>query len=115
MDGATGFDTRPSRSGAAHSRRLAPWQLRDINRAANDARAAGDRAVKVHGVVRWLWHPEQQKSRQQRPTAAAVDAETASPAAPKQPSKRKQRSAVRLREFRKRMELRAEPALARTT
>ena len=52
-----GFEARP-RAGGVNSRRLTRWQLRNIDRAANDARAAGDRAVQVHGVVRYLWYPE---------------------------------------------------------
>lgn len=48
-------DSRTPRSGVARARRLARWQLRDIDRAARDARAAGDRSVKLQrGVVRFL-------------------------------------------------------------
>ena len=59
-----GFEARP-RAGGVNSRRLTRWQLRNIDRAANDARAAGDRAVQVHGVVRYLWYPEKQPQQAQ--------------------------------------------------
>ena len=59
-----GFEARP-RAGGVNSRRLTRWQLRNIDRAANDARAAGDRAVQVHGVVRYLWYPEKQPQQPQ--------------------------------------------------
>ena len=92
-----GFESRP-RGDGVNPRRLRRWQLRDIDRAANDARAAGDRAVKVHGVTRWLRYPEwrQQQAHkqcgQQRTSAAAGDGEDASPAMPARFSRRKQRS-----------------------
>ena len=59
-----GFEARP-RAGGVNSRRLTRWQLQNIDRAANDARAAGDRAVQVHGVVRYLWYPEKQPQQTQ--------------------------------------------------
>ena len=92
-----GFEARP-RAGGVISRRLTRWQLRDLTRAASQARAAGDRAVKVHGVVIFFWHPEgaQPGCGQQRASAVVGDAPTASSAEPKQLSKRKQRSAARL-------------------
>ena len=99
-----GFEARP-RAGGVNSRRLTRWQLRNIDRAANDARAAGDRAVQVHGVVRYLWYPEKQPQQpqeqcgQQRTSAAAGGGEGASSAMPAQLSKRKQRSAARLEVF----------------
>ena len=99
-----GFEARP-RAGGVNSRRLTRWQLRNIDRAANDARAAGDRAVQVHGVVRYLWYPEKQPQQaqeqcgQQRTSAAAGCGEGASSAMPAQLSKRKQRSAARLEVF----------------
>jgi hypothetical protein len=52
----------------------------------NGARAAGDRAVQVHGVVRYLWYPEKQPQQaqeqcgQQRTSAAAGGGEGASSA-----------------------------------
>ena len=100
----SGFEARPCTSGVI-SRRLTRWQLRDIDRAAKDARAAGDRAVQVHGVVRYLWYPERQPQQaqeqcgQQRTSAAAGGGEGASSAMPAQLSKRKQRSAARLEDF----------------
>ena len=60
-----GFEARP-RAGGVNSRRLTRWQLRNIDCAANDARAAGDRAVQVHGVVRYLWYPEKQPQHRRR-------------------------------------------------
>jgi len=99
-----GFEARP-RAGGVNPRRLTRWQRRDLDRAANDARAAGDRAVQVHGVVRYLWYPEKQPQQaqaqcgQQRTSAAAGGSEGASSAMPAQLSKRKQRSAARLEDF----------------
>ena len=103
-------EPRASRSGAWQPRRLAGWQLWDLARVASQARAAGDCAVKVHGVVIFFRHPEraQQGCGQQRTSAVGIrgsgggqqrtsavvdvdDAPTASSAKPAQLSKRKQR------------------------
>ena len=102
-------EPRASRSGAWQPRRLAGWQLWELARVASQARAAGDRAVKMHGVVIFFRHPEgtQQGCGQQRTSAVVDDAPTASSAKPAQLSKRKQRSSMRLADFRRRMELRS--------
>jgi hypothetical protein len=94
-------EPRASRSGAWQPRRLAGWQLWELARVASQARAAGDRAVKMHGVVIFFRHPEgtQQGCGQQRTSAVVDDAPTASSAKPAQLSKRKQRSAARLEVF----------------
>ena len=98
-----GFEARP-RAGGVNSRRLTRWQLRDLARVASQARAAGDRAVKVHGVVIFFRHSEgaQPGCGQQRASAVVGDVPTASSAEPKQLSKRKQRSAARLGVFQRR-------------
>ena len=105
-------EPRASRSGAWQPRRLAGWQLWELARVASQARAAGDRAVKMHGVVIFFRHPEgtQQGCGQQRTSAVVDDAPTASSAKPAQLSKRKQRSSMRLADFRRRMELRSAQA-----
>jgi hypothetical protein len=79
----------------------------------NDARAAGDRAVQVHGLVRYLWYPEKQPQQaqeqcgQQRTSAAAGGGEGASSAMPAQLSKRKQRRArLASRSYRGKLRLR---------
>ena len=86
-----GFEARP-RAGGVNSRRLTRWQLRDLARVASQARAAGDRAVKVHGVVIFFRHSEgaQPGCGQQRASAVVGDAPAASSAEPKQLSKRTQ-------------------------
>ena len=105
-------EPRASRSGAWQPRRLAGWQRWELARVASQARAAGDRAVKMHGVVIFFRHPEgtQQGCGQQRTSAVVDDAPTASSAKPAQLSKRKQRSSMRLADFRRRMELRSAQA-----
>jgi hypothetical protein len=51
-------EPRASRSSAWQPRRLAGWQLWELAHVASQARAAGDRAVKMHGVVIFFRHPE---------------------------------------------------------
>ena len=91
-------------------RRLARWELRNIARVVSMASAAGARAVQMHGAVVYFRNPErEQPGRGQQQASAAVvgDAPTASSAEPKPLSKRKQRSAMRLAEFRRQKELRS--------
>ena len=103
-----GFEARPGAGGVNSRRRLTRWQLRDLARVASQARAAGDRAVKVHGVVIFFRYSEGAQPGcgpgcgQQRASAVVGDAPTASSAEPKQLSKRKQRSAARLEVFQRR-------------
>ena len=102
-------EARAPRDGARRPWRLTDRQLRHIVRRAGQARAAGDRAVQLHGVVILLRQPGRRRHGcwQQRRSSSAVadDAPTASSAKPEQLSKRKQRSSMRLADFQRRMEL----------
>ena len=92
--------------------RLTRWQLLDVERAARDARAAGDHAVSVHGVTRFFGPPGGAQPPQQKEepcsssSAAGADAAPAAAA-----SKRKQRSAARLDRFLRRRKLLAAAVL----
>ena len=92
-------EARAPRDGARRPWRLTDRQLRHIVRRAGQARAAGDRAVQLHGVVILLRQPGRRRHGcwQQRRSSSAVadDAPTASSAKPEQLSKRKQRSSMR--------------------
>ena len=102
-------EARAPRDGARRPWRLTDRQLRHIVRRAGQARAAGDRAVQLHGVVILLRQPGRRRHGcwQQRRSSSAVadDAPTASSAKPEQLSKRQQRSSMRLADFQRRMEL----------
>ena len=107
-----------SSAGARRRRRrrpLADWQLRDIARVASQHRAAGYHAVKVHGVLIVFRHTrEVQHAGDGRGHQRTVgDAPTASSAKPEQLSKRKQRSSMRLADFRRRMEQRDQAAASK--
>jgi len=109
---------RARRAGARRRRRrrpLADWQLRDIARVASQHRAAGYHAVKVHGVLIVFRHTrEVQHAGDGRGHQRTVgDAPTASSAKPEQLSKRKQRSSMRLADFRRRMEQRDQAAASK--
>ena len=109
---------RTRRAGARRRRRrrpLADWQLRDIARVASQHRAAGYHAVKVHGVLIVFRHTrEVQHAGDGRGHQRTVgDAPTASSAKPEQLSKRKQRSSMRLADFRRRMEQRDQAAASK--
>ena len=104
---------RAPRDGAGRSWRLDYWQLREIFRVAGQVRAAGGRAVQLHGLLELFRKPRRRRHGgwQQRRSAVVDDASTASSAKPEQLSKRKQRSSMRLADFRRRMEmLRAQAA-----
>ena len=106
---------RAPRDGARRSWRLADWQLREIVRVAGQVRAAGGRAVQLHGVVVLFRKPRRRRHgcwQQQRSAAVVGDASTASSAKPEQLSKRKQRSSMRLADFRRRMQEQREQAAA---
>ena len=110
-------EARAPRDGARRPWRLTDRQLRHIVRRAGQARAAGARAVQLHGVVILLRQPgrRQHGCWQQRRSSSAVadDAPTASSAKPEQLSKRKQRSSMRLADFQRRMELQRAQAAAK--
>ena len=104
---------RARRARARRRRRLYGWQLRDIARVASQLQAAGCHSVEVHGVLIVFRHTgEVQHAGHGRGHQRTVgDAPTASSAKPEQLSKRKQRSSMRLADFRRRMEmLRAQAA-----
>ena len=106
---------RAARADARRLRRLTDWQLREIVRVAGRVRAAGGRAVQLHGVVVLFRRPGRRRHGgwQQQRSAVVGDASTASSAKPEQLSKRKQRSSMRLADFRRRMEQRDQAAAAK--
>ena len=106
----------PPRARRARARRrrrpLDDWQLRDITRVAGQLRAAGCHAVKLHGVLVVFRHPRevQHAGHGGGHQRTVDDAPTASSAKPEQLSKRKQRSSMRLADFRRRVEQRDQAA-----
>ena len=106
----------PPRARRARARRrrrpLDDWQLRDITRVASQLRAAGCHAVKLHGVLVVFRHPRevQHAGHGGGHQRTVDDAPTASSAKPEQLSKRKQRSSMRLADFRRRVEQRDQAA-----
>ena len=93
-------------------RRLTRWQLLDVERAARDARAAGDHAVSVHGVTRFFGPPGGAQPPQQKEEPCSSSSAAGADAAPAAAvSKRKQRSAARLAEFLRRKKLLAAAVL----
>ena len=93
-------------------RRLTRWQLLDVERAARDARAAGDHAVSVHGVTRFFGPPGGAQPPQQKEEPCSSSSAAGADAAPAAAvSKRKQRSAARLAEYLRRRELLAAAVL----
>ena len=93
-------------------RRLTRWQLLDVERAARDARAAGDHAVSVHGVTRFFGPPGGAQPPQQKEEPYSSSSAAGADAAPAAAvSKRKQRSAARLDRFLRRRKLLAAAVL----
>jgi hypothetical protein len=109
----------PPRARRARARRLRrpldDWQLRDITRVASQLRAAGCHAVKLHGVLVVFRHPRevQHAGHGGGHQRTVDDAPTALSAKPEQLSKRKQRSSMRLADFRRRVEQRDQAAATR--
>ena len=98
----------------ATHRRLAGWQLWELTRVAMAESCRCPRCEKVHGRGHVLLPAPGRNAAglcgQQRSSAVVDDAPTASSAKPAQLSKRKQRSSMRLADFRRRMELRSAQA-----
>ena len=107
-------EPRARRARARRRRRRRPlddWQLRDITRVAGQLQAAGCHSVEVHGVLIVFRPPGGvQHAGHGCGHQLVGDAPTASSAKPEQLSKRKQRSSMRLADFRRRMEQRDQAA-----